>query len=336
MSLNIQNFQEGLAILEPRFRSIFLEGYFDSFFNKEKTKLLAFTYSIINPESDIFYDLTSMGHSCYLSKEEHHAQNKYIDSDTFQMKSVTECIQEGIFGSYSFRFIGHFYNKEWYILKELIFFGKSFSEREVKKNLMKNYLNFDFWESDIFDTYKKAIYSKIDLRKDNYEDEFAELPMIVSEIKKTRKENINRAYTHYMNQEIFLPFIEKLQIKHPELYKECYGLYGVDYTLIFPESKSYTIIVFQKRDANGNYTIEYFLFLNQSKKIYKWIYFNPEVTNYSFHYALEIIKNLEKISNWNDCGFLNSSWTMDDPKFWNEYVLKMQDGKFLYLEEVNV
>jgi hypothetical protein len=111
-------------ILQPRIDRQILEGLFSATFNTEKDKFFAFTFMQL---ADINYDdyryalLEFNGHSSINADEER--QKVYITPTSWQMKSTDECVSEKIYTSYAIRFSGIFYENEWYIQKELCYFG---------------------------------------------------------------------------------------------------------------------------------------------------------------------------------------------------------------------
>ena len=70
-------------------------------------------------------------------------------------------------------------------------------------------------------------------------------------------------------------------------------------------------------------------------RFYKWTYFKSESYDYALFYSQVIIDDLKQICHWDEHAYLDSSCTMDDANFWNEYVFKKNanDG-FVYLEEM--
>ena len=58
----------------------------------------------------------------------------------------------------------------------------------------------------------------------------------------------------------------------------------------------------------------------------------PRYSGRSCHYSEDVIEDIAGISNWDDPGFLQYWRTMDDRRFWEEYVLKEVDGRYLWLK----
>lgn len=48
----------------------------------------------------------------------------------------------------------------------------------------------------------------------------------------------------------------------------------------------------------------------------------------------DIIDDIKAISRWDDHRYLNSSCTLDEDRFWQEYVLKKEKDEYLWLEPV--
>jgi hypothetical protein len=106
--------------------------------------------------------------------------------------------------------------------------------------------------------------------------------------------------------------------------------------MIFPIHKKYTIITMMVVDVQNLFRLEYYVYLQTTQKIHRWKYPQGRDGITSFDYADEIIKVLSKISGWDHIDFLNSTRTMDDENFWNNYVFKKENGNYIYLEEVEL
>lgn len=87
-------------------------------------------------------------------------------------------------------------------------------------------------------------------------------------------------------------------------------------------------------DASKKWRLLYFLFTYETRKFYNWTYFQPTDTDDSYYYGDIIIDDLKQISHWDNENYLDSSCTMDDDNFWNNYVFAQKDGKYLYLQEI--
>jgi hypothetical protein len=137
-----------------------------------------------------------------------------------------------------------------------------------------------------------------------------------------------------MNVTVFFPFAQKLRIHFPDDFRELQSLYGEDYTLLFPENKEYVLMVSMTKNSKSEYSLAYFFYDQSCKEFYKWSYPEPRIALFSYHHSQDIIDDIKEISNWNDCRFLNSSRTLDDLSFWNNYVLKKENGEYKYLEKI--
>lgn len=165
--------------------------------------------------------------------------------------------------------------------------------------------------------------------------EFKDQPQLVSMIKQQKKERINLAYTRYINEEFLEPFFERLRISDPDNYLEANQLrYG--YTMIFPEHKRYTLFCAHVKNNKSKWQLRYFLFHNETRKFYKWTYFNTPEDNSNFSYGDMIIDDLKQISPWDKEGYLDSSCTLDDTHFWDNYVFKKtgETDEYLYLKQM--
>jgi hypothetical protein len=82
------------------------------------------------------------------------------------------------------------------------------------------------------------------------------------------------------------------------------------------------------------YRLVWFFYETGVGKFYRWTYPQPRYREWSYHYSEDLIMDLQAISDWDDQRFLKSSRTMEDQRFWSEYVLKTTEGRFHWLEEI--
>lgn len=323
-------------ILLPRVDHSLLEGFYEAVFNEERNKFFACTYVDLSKieYEEFWYGLNKLGGGSIMRPEDDERRKNYITPNSWSYKTQEECVKEGIYRSYSIRFSGMHYEGEWYVMEQLCYFGDNITEEHAKNHNFFNGEINKYWNSQIFSPDEGITMPSGEKLFDVEMQEFKGQPWIVAHLKQKRKSAVNRAYKRYMNEEIFCPLIEKLKVKFPNEYHKCISLFGEDFTLIFPANKKSTIMAVMVKNAKNEKMLMYFLHESLSNKIYQWTYIKPKTGNFAYHYSNEIISELKKISDWNDEGFLDSSRTMDDENFWNNYVFKKENGEYLYLKEV--
>jgi hypothetical protein len=322
------------SILYPRIETTLLEGYWGGVFNEEQSKFYAATLVKI---SDVDYDDFEHHHSLFIGSSsmfhDHEKVKKFITPDSWQNKSTHELIEENIYHYFSISFVGMLYEDEWFILKSLAFYGDQKTEDELKSFIAESASNAEFWISDLFVPKKPFNYKRsgeeITLRDVQFE-EFENEPYLVAILKQEKKEKINRAFVTYFEEEYIKPFLLKLRIAFPAEYVGICAL-RINYTAIFPKHKKYIIFCALVATDAGKWRLKYYLVDILNDFFYEWVYFKSDEYDFSFFYSDLIINDLKTISNWNDDAFLDSSRTMDDERFWNEYVFKESNGVQMYL-----
>ena len=150
------------------------------------------------------------------------------------------------------------------------------------------------------------------------------------------KEKINRQFEAYINVAVFVPLVKMLKNQRPDEFAETHTLNHPDYfPLIYPHSKEQVICVVKAVSKTGNSRLYYFLYLVAEKKLYEWTL--PTPANAAGHHAFHISDDIKDFSNWgNEFDFSDASITMDDPRFWQEFVLKEENDRYEYLRPVQV
>jgi hypothetical protein len=327
--------EEIKIILERRVDENLLTGYYSGIFSPEKDKFYAVTVVDINT---IEYSDYSFYHESLLgSSGSHYDFEKtrvYQPNGSWSHKSTEQCIEEGIYRYFSISFIATLFEGEWFIQPHLSFYGALIDVDGIKQRHEKSFSPERFWVSTMFMEREPSQYEGELIRRPTLE-EFDGQPEMVVHIKQRKKENINTLYCRYINAEFLEPFFERLRISNPAEFVDTGALrYG--YTMIFPLHKRYTLFCAQVKNDRSEWTLQYFLYHNEKAKFYKWNYFSPEKFEFSFFYSKLIIADLKQISNWDDDGFLDSSCTMDDEIFWEEYVFKINtaSGEYRYLQTI--
>lgn len=335
------NYKENVfieSILKTRVEKGLFEGYYGGIVNEDKTKFYAATLVRIADidYNDFDYLHSPLGYSCSLHDFER--TKKYNPSGSWEYKSITECIEEGILLYFSMLFIGVLFEGEWFILKQLSFYGDQEEEKELKKHIEALSSVEDCWNRDVFQPEEPNVMNfgtkRLVLEHPEHE-EFSKMPLIVSMIKRERKEKVNRAFVYYFHEEFILPFFQHLKMAAPAHFVEL-RQFSATYPMIFPVHKKYLIVCAAVKGISEQWELKYFAFIRDENRFYDWTYFKNKTIDVHSTWDELIIEDLKQISNWSTAGFLRSdSCTMDHENFWEEYVLKKDEsGGYLFLKEI--
>ncbi len=140
-----------LNILKPRVSKKLLEGFHEGVSCERENAFYAATFvrlSEIDYNEFAWYHGLLNGTSYALVDEE--KTRKYINPEMWQNKSTRELIDEGILLYFSVTFLGVYFEQEWFILPDLVFYGNVKTEAEVKNYLEQTAPNPDSlkWASD--------------------------------------------------------------------------------------------------------------------------------------------------------------------------------------------
>jgi len=333
----LQQAPELLAILRPRTYEQYLLGFCGGIFSPERTKFMAHTYVRLDAIDHEEYSFALNSFGSYSSAGVDGEERRiHLDMQSYQMKSMEECIEQGIYLAYAVKFTGVLYEQEWFVQSNLTFFGEQMNEEKAKAYLIWGYDDPGCWSQGVFGEDWPPQMPGFDppLRYIEHE-EFPGMPWLVRETKIEQKNAVNRAFVQYMNVWQVFPFLQRMRIRFPDEFTEFNSLFGENYQLLFPQSKTCFLVVTMARQQALGFRLAWFFYEPVAAKFYRWTYPQPRYSEWSYHYPEDVITDIEDISDWNDTGFLNSSRTMDDPRFWSEYVLKMENGSYRWLEQIN-
>ncbi len=327
------------GILKSRVNSRLLEGYFGGLFNPENDKFYAATLVDINTiDYDEFeYLHEQLGSHSSTAYDFERARNYSNDRSSYTNKTARELVAEGIYNYFSVSFICIHFEEEWFVLKSLCYYGDLITEDGIKQELIKQTNLSFFWEQSLFKPHETPDYMKEKFAAAGYKDaameEFKSIPYLVAILKKEKKEKINHAWCHYFNEDFILSFFESLSIRYPTAYRS-FSQLRHNFTMIYPALKTQVIFCAFVGNDDQEYFLNYFVFDYRSRKFYKWTYFKPVSFDFSFYYGTVIINDLKQISHWDSESYLDSSCTMDDDNFWNNYVFAQNNGEYVYLQEI--
>lgn len=253
-------------------------------------------------------------------------------------------------GSYSYIISGVRYNNKWYYEKSNIFYTDARNDEEGKKSMLFKLtkLNFfkdnstevnpDFWETKLFEKvdtvpnnsfiqgYKELLW-KID--SSNYKDYIGLSKIVAKKFRKEKRDSLRLKDSEIINTYI-KPLTDKLNAqKKYEVVSLRYKFF--DHIFVNTSDRKVILCPVNLKERGKDSTLKYFVLLqdqNNRYKLYEWNYF--ESSNSSNNDSIHTLKDqINSLTYWE-----YSIDTVDDPKFWNEYVLKQSSGKYVYLAEV--
>ncbi len=309
--------------------AINLSDCFQTIIDENQSKFVAFFIKQVSSQD--FKQLTE-------NKTDQHVQ-------IISKKDVThEEYLDDIPQTYAYLVKGVKYEQNWYYEKaHVTYFEPASFERgkeEYFNNLQKwNFFqdettefNTDFWETSLFEKVKDL---KNDPDWDKYGDgmwktqeinnrPYLGLYEIVAERLRRKNDQLNSEFEDYMKEEVFGKYYENLKKNYPEEYTKI-----SPHSIICPTNRNIAlnpVLITNKEDLK---TIRYFVSLRDSKEVYEWSYFEPSEVPTTF-YGSEVVNQIGSLTDWNF-----SVDNLNDPTFWNNYILKEEDGVYKYLTKTN-
>lgn len=322
------------SILERRVEAKELTGFYGGVFSADRQKFVGCTYVPLDTaDADAYRYLFSMGYSVMGADTE--KTKKYLADKTYQYKDVSECISEGLYKAFSIRFYAAYFEGSWFVLRDFLFWGEQKSEEDAKELLETGSNTPDYWNNGGFATNLSTEAEARQFVRNIDTEVYPDMPWLVSHIKAECKRKVKDAFVAYANAAFVQPFFQKMRIRFFEAYSEFQPLFGDDFTLVFPENRKYFLVVAMARHQMDGFRLVWFFYDMNSGIFYRWTYPQPVFSEWSFHYAEDVINNLKSISDWDDYAFLTSSRTMDDVHFWQEFVLKREADGYKWLESLS-
>lgn len=330
------------SILKRHVPARLLHGYLDGIIDAEKGRLYAVTFNNIVPADyeEYGYLHTAIGtHSIYGADQER-MRLPEDENGCYSYKDTSQCVREGVYHAFSIKFLGCFYEDRWYILKELVYYGEHMQAEEARASLLQGIADGSVLERDIFLPMQAHFpnygQDSAPLARGAEFQEFVGRPELVAYLQQEEKSALCHAYSHFMNLDVIIPFMQRLKAARFETYADIIPMYSNDFTLIYPASRTFILIPAIVADEHGKHRLCYFFWHAADRKMYHWTYFSSQVYDLSFHYSLNVIDDLSTICHWNDTAYLNSSCTLDDEHFWNNYVLAEEANAYKYLVEITL
>ncbi|WP_343704527.1 hypothetical protein [Chitinophaga sp.] len=320
-------------LLYPRVDPFMLKGYYGGVFNDMQDQFYAASYVNKVLEDQDLNDLklffegytivsqisanTPEGlHWASLSPEEQY--------EAAQMEPDSKREYSG----YSASFYGALYRGEWYVLPSVSVFCGMNEGDVMQLNTPEHVFSRDTYRSVSQTTWAT---NAVTMR------EFADAPWLVAHLLQQKKERINHAFRHYFTATTLAPLAAQLRLRYPEKYDVLDGLFGArHFTSIFPEHKQFVLLGTAARgrhDTAG--TLRYLLYQCKSGEVFEWTYFSNRA-EIRGHYPELVITQLKTISPWDEVDYLHSSCTLDDDRFWEQYVFAKENGKYRYLKKLEL
>jgi len=323
---------ELMALLAPRMSEPELYGFRGGRFNSDRSKFFAYTYARLDSVEFVDFHWVFLNFSYHSSMgADTERQQKWIDDQRYQMKTMEECIKEGIYQAWSINFSGILYEGEWFIAKDLTFWGEQLDEETSTSRLTRRLDDPGFWSNGMFGPPLVVNGPDGQPFRNIGEEEFSPAPWLVTSIKCDEKAKVNQAFDRYMTVAYIDPFLQRMRIRFPDRYVNFSPVFGY-YNLFYPRERSHFLLVTISKHREKGYRLVWFFYEPASSMFYRWTYPPSRYSEDPYSDGEEVIDVLKDISEWNDGRFLNSSRTLDDPNFWAEYVLKKEDGRFRWLE----
>jgi hypothetical protein len=318
-----------LSILKSKFDGIQLAGYHRGLISPDETRFCA--YSLLDVSSEDYETLhciflANTGYGTRLQEADAEKTKKYNADGTFSSKPLDECIAENIFRYFTYVFTGLLYEGNWYLLTETIYHT---DEKEAVIKYMDLHISARSGEYGAESLLKP-------FRPDKPNHPFGQLPWFVGYLKEEARTKLNRSYEAYTNENIFIPLVQFLREQDQLPYSFTTGLFSPRvFPLLYPHSKEKVMAIVKAQTTEEQSRLYYLLYLPGLNKIFEWTL--PPVRPVPGFHAIYIMEDLASYCNWQDnYDLYDPHITMDDNRFWNEYVMKKnENGEFVFLKEIS-
>jgi hypothetical protein len=362
-------------ILKQHYPSEYVKAYKKGWFDESQSKLYAYGVVLAGAD-DFSANLHFISGYSYLGVTNDEVFRIYGDDGCFQYKELPQIVEEGIFKWCCIKFYGIFFEGYWFLKKEYMFIspeaeneitpqvqdeiiqGKDFWSQYDFQNVPGYRLEIDYnaINRELSHRYRKNANVFIDQEKfRRYLDEtpydqrpmktelqyplyrqFIGQPWLVAYHKEEKKRNVNEAFEKYLKNDFFLSFALALHNKWPD---EFYQIEPVIYSgfmqFIYPHSKQYVLGGMIVTRKEGGSRLRCYVFVMSERKFYEWTFHKQR--NTSDHITLAMGEAIRNLSSWGTEFVLDDpAITMDDEKFWSEYVFKKEGEKYRYLKLIDV
>lgn len=244
--------------------------------------------------------------------------------------------------TYAYLVKGVKYNDQWYYEKSNVTYFKPESLNEGKKVYFNNLQNWNFFKKDGAEFnpefWESELFQKVrDLKKDPDWDKYGNGMWMTDEInnrdyiglyeivaKELRAKNsqLNDEFEAYIKERVLEEVFDNLKKSYPDRYATT-SINGI----ICPKDRSMAVVPVLITNKKENKRVSYF-FVFKNGQTYQWNYFESSEVPTNFYGPL-IVDQIGSLSDWNF-----SVDNLNDPAFWNNYVLKKTNGAYVYLSEI--
>lgn len=156
---------------------------------------------------------------------------------------------------------------------------------------------------------------------------------LVALVRTKKIAEINNSFQEYIKKAIYQPLIVSLKTDYPDKYRTAWGFYGDDCSFLTPSHRQFCLMIFVAVDSRKKPSLQFYLYHLQENKLYNWTYFELYPHHEKHDYDI-ILRIFSPISQLDSLGYINNlECNFDDDDFWNNYVFKKENGKYLYLTE---
>ena len=346
--------------LKPQVHESVLKYLLGGLFDQDQKRIVAFALMPVNEDFFWKYDYIlnfSDGYSAQLFGMPSGGEEEQGTISRPPDKSIEDQIKDGFYHYNLISFYGVYDFNEWNILTSCCFTNTKRKNQILERELrtlngdIKNYfLNNSIFEETrehfekqneflkkYYKEHKNPIYRnrEIEMHISSSYKPFIGHSYLVALIRLKKKRVINEAYVNYLQKAIFDPLIVKLKTFYPNEYHRTEFQPYNNFTL-FPDHKRYCMFSLFIIDKEKNTRLQFFVYLQQNGVIYEWTYFPSSIHKDCKVDLFNIHKIFEPISQVLDSHdyLTNPECTLDDDSFWNNYVLKKENNRYLYLKEV--
>jgi hypothetical protein len=307
------------SIISPADSNISLNTTYHVMVNEDKTKFVAFFLQQFAPE-----DFKNFRES---------KKDKRVN-----IMTTTDALEGGLFAdlnTYAHTVTAVKYNKKWYYEKTNVTYFAAATLNGAKQYFF-NYLqewnffkekstefNPEFWETILFEKVSNNLAND-----PTWSDYIGLYRVVANQMRKEKEEMVKKKELEIVNKYI-APLLDKLKAENTYETVSTKQM-SKDYLLIYPKDWSVIICPINVKEKDKEVFIRYFVLIpnEDNYKIYEWTYINPsnfknDPTKSSF------MEQINTLTTWNF-----SYSTIDDSKFWNDYVLLKLSDSFMFLKEI--
>jgi len=318
-------------IISPKDSAIDLKLIYQCLYNEDKTQFVA------------FFSKTGVSNSFKsLNDKKDDRKVNIITSKDIHDKDYLDSIPK----TYAYIVKGVLYNGKWYYKKDEATYLDAPTLDDGRLEFLSNLEGWGYFKENSTD-YSPAfwgdkLFEKIpDRRKDldwerkknmwkmeeRENRDYIGLYEIVAEQLKEEKESEELNYLKLISETILIPFFnEQAKTKLNNIAK--FNSILDDFVLIYPKDRHILLSPVKITDEKGNIYIRYFVIVPATKHVYEWTYFKPYLLEKNYADS-PINKMMGSITQWDF-----SYKTLDDEKFWNNYVLFKSGDQYKYLKEL--